>query len=99
MPLTPSERSLRAQAAVHASWAHTADRRARTKPASEAFAKRFENQVDPDRVLPEAERARRAENARRAYFAALSLKASKARRKRAQRADAAIADDVEHDVA
>jgi hypothetical protein len=99
MSLTPNERKLRAKAAVNASWARTPDRRARTKPASEAFAKRFENQVDPDRVLSERERAKRAENARRAYFQALALKASKARRKRAQRADAVTADDVEHDVA
>jgi hypothetical protein len=85
MSLTPNERKLRAKAAVNASWARTPDRRARTKPASDAFLKRFENDVDPERKLSERERALRAENARKAYFAALALKSSKARRAAAQR--------------
>jgi hypothetical protein len=47
-----------------------------------AFMESFEDQVDPDRVLPEAERKRRAAQARKAYFAGLAFKSAKARRQR-----------------
>ncbi|CAN5898656.1 hypothetical protein BH23ACT5_BH23ACT5_10360 [soil metagenome] len=43
---------------------------------------RFEDQVDPDRVLLPAERARRAEHAKKAYFTRLALKSAQARGKR-----------------
>ena len=81
--LTPSERVLRAKIASHASWANTPNAAARTAPARKAFIERFERQVDPERVLPEAERQRRAESARKAYYAQLALKSAKARRKKA----------------
>ncbi len=45
--LTPSERSLRARMAAHASWANTSDRRARTAAGRKAAIDRFERQVDP----------------------------------------------------
>ena len=82
--LSPQERKLRAAIAAHQSWANTEDRSARTASAREAFHKRFEDQVDPDRTLPPAERRRRAEHARKAYFARLALKSAKARRARAE---------------
>ena len=44
---------------------------------------KFEQQVDPDGVLPPAERAQRAEHARKAYFKRLALKSAQARRRRA----------------
>ena len=78
--LTPAERVLRARVASHASWAKTADPAARTAAAGRADRDRFERQVDPDRVLPEAERLRRAESARRAWFTGLAFKSAKARR-------------------
>ena len=37
--------------------------------AREGLAKKYLDQVDPDRTLPEAERLRRAEHARRAHLA------------------------------
>lgn len=80
--LTPAERTLRAQLAAHTSWAGTDDRPARTRAARAKFDERFEREVDPDGVLPPAERARRAENARQAYFARLALKSAQARRAR-----------------
>ena len=80
----PSERSLHASRAAHSSWARTVDRPARTEPARRAFLQRFEDQVDPDRVLPEPERIRRAEHARKAYFTGLALKSAVARRKASQ---------------
>lgn len=84
MPLTPSEKSLRAQIAVHESWARTADRRARTAPARKAALAKFEAQVDPQGTLEPQERARRAEHARKAHFTRLALKSAVARRRRAE---------------
>lgn len=79
--LTPAERTLRARMAAHALHAKV-DSRQHTEPARKAFMDRFEDQVDPDRVLPPAERARRAEQAKKAYFVGLALKSSQARNKR-----------------
>lgn len=64
-PLTPEQRTLRSRVAayrLHASH----DPKETTKKAREAFAARFEREVDPDGILSSEERARRAEAARRA---------------------------------
>jgi hypothetical protein len=78
-PLTPEQRSLRAKAAVDASWARTSDRAARTEPARRAALARFERQVDPLGELPDEELQRRAESARRSYFRYLALRSARAR--------------------
>lgn len=84
--LTPAVRSLQARRAAHLSWANTANRTARTaaglKAARTAMDARFERQVDPDGVLPAAERRQRAANARKAYFIGLALKSAQARARR-----------------
>lgn len=51
------------------------DTKETTRAARAAFNARFENEVDPDRTLTEAERVRRADAARRAYFTRLRLSA------------------------
>ena len=79
-PLTPAERSQRARLAAHVLHSRY-DSRALTQPAREAMAKRFLDEVDPDRILSEAERLRRADHARRAYFTRLALKSAAARKK------------------
>jgi len=82
--LTPAERSLRGRMGayvVHARY----DPRQTTAPARAAFLKRFLDEVDPDRVLPEPERLRRAAAARRAYFTRLAFLASRRRRQRKSR--------------
>jgi hypothetical protein len=79
--MTPAERSLRARCASHTSWANTEDRAARTANGTRAFLARFERQVDPEGLLPPAERAQRAVSARRAYFADLARRSAKARKK------------------
>ena len=68
------------------------DSRETTRAARAAFLRRFEHEVDPDFVLPEAERRRRAESARRAHFARLALASARARSKRRARknGDAAV---------
>lgn len=78
--LTPSERSLRSRMAAHASWANTADPTARTAAGRAAFRDQFERQVDPEGVLPPAERQRRAEHARKAHYTRLALASAKSRR-------------------
>ena len=67
---TPAQRG---RIGAHVSWSRTVDRVARTEPGRKGFLARFEREVDPDGVLPEAERARRAEHARRAYMQKLAL--------------------------
>ncbi len=57
----------------------THDPRVTTANARAAFLARFEDEVDPDRELPEGERLRRAQAARKAYFAALAYKSAVAR--------------------
>lgn len=81
MPSDLASRSLAARIAAHESWARTPDRAARTAAARQAFADRFEREVDPDGVLPPAERAKRAASARKAYYLRLAAASAKARRK------------------
>ena len=80
--MTPTERVLRARIAAYVLHS-TRDSREVTAPARRAFLNRFEREVDPDRVLSIAERARRAQAARKAYFTRLALKSAQARRRRA----------------
>ena len=63
------------QIAAEISWSRTIDRSARTRPAREAFLRRFEQEVDPDGTLPLDERHRRAEHAKRAYMLRLAKRA------------------------
>lgn len=77
--LTQAQRSQLARAAAYASWAHTADRTARTAAARRAALARFDRQVDPDGALAPDERERRARAARRSYFRYLALRSSRAR--------------------
>ena len=78
--MTPAERSLQARLAAHSLHA-SVDSRVHTEPARRAFMARFDDQVDPNRTLPKAERMRRAEQAKKAYFTRLALKSARARRR------------------
>lgn len=82
MPLTPEQRTLRARIAAHAMHSRH-DSRETSANGRAAFLARFEREVDPDGVLPEAERQRRAEHARRAYFARLAYKSARSRARKA----------------
>lgn len=90
MPSDNPDAYLAASIAAHTRWAHEPDRTAATRPARDAFERRFLDEVDPERVLPPAERERRAANARTAYFHRLALKSAQSRRARREvaRADA-----------
>ena len=85
----PAHRFMCASIASNTRWANEPDRTAATSPARAAFDRRFEDQVDLDRALPSAERARRVDSARRAYFMSLALKSAQTRSKRANGRDVA----------
>jgi hypothetical protein len=78
--VTHEEAALRARLAAHQSWANTTDRSARTAPARQALADRFEREVDPNGTLSPEDRARRAGHARKAFYLRLALKSAQARR-------------------
>jgi hypothetical protein len=73
---------MRLRAAAFDSWAGTADRTERTRPAREGFLRRFEDEVDPTHSMPPAVRQKAAESRRKAYFTRLALASSKARGKK-----------------
>jgi hypothetical protein len=77
--LTPEQRRSRARLAALVQWSRTEDWTARTQAARDGFMRRFEDQVDPDRRLDPAQRAKMAEAARRAHFARLGRQSGKAR--------------------
>jgi hypothetical protein len=58
------------------------DARETTKAARAAWNQRFEDEVDPERVLDPEDRAARAAAARKAYMLRLSLKSAQVRRER-----------------
>lgn len=65
--------------AAEISWSRTADRSAHTRPAREAFLRRFEGEVDPDGVLPPEEHHRRAGHAKRASMLRLAKRVVQSR--------------------
>ena len=79
--MSPEERTHRARLGAFTLHA-THDPRETTAKAREALYRKFENEVDPDRLLPDEERARRVKYARKAYYARLALKSAQARRAR-----------------
>lgn len=83
-PLSSAERSLRARMGAYALHARH-DPRQTTSPARAAFLRRFVDEVDPERVLPEPERLRRTAAARKAYFTRLAYLSSRSRRRRDRR--------------
>jgi hypothetical protein len=60
VPMTRSERALRAKAAGYSRWAKTADRTAATRPGRAAFLSRFAEAADPDGSARQAIDAARA---------------------------------------
>lgn len=86
-PLTPEQRRQRARLGAFAQ--HAAhDTLETTRAGREAFLRRFEDEVDPDRVLSVDERRRRATAARKAHMLKLAWKSAEARRVRAGRREA-----------
>ena len=80
--LSPEERSLRARLRAHSLHANHNPTET-TAEARATFLATFEQQVDPQGILPEAERKRRAEHARKAHFLRMALKSADSRRAKA----------------
>lgn len=72
-----------ARIAANTRWATEPDRTAATAPARAGLQRKFEDLVDPDRTLSDAERERRVSSARKAHFQRLALASAKARKQRA----------------
>lgn len=74
-----------AKVAANTRWAQEGDRRAATQAARDAMERKFEDQVDPDRVLDPVDRAKRVKNAKAAYYGRIGRMraASRASRKTA----------------
>jgi len=81
MPKTASseERELHQQVATHSAAMRGS---ANTEPARAALWNKYLLSVDPDQVLPAAERHRRAVHARKAELARIALKAAQDRRRK-----------------
>ena len=79
--MTPAERTLRSRLGAYTLHALG---KTNTGPARKAFMSRFEQEVDPDGILPEPERQRRAVCAKKAYYARLGLKSAQTRKKKSK---------------
>lgn len=85
MPMTAAERSLRSSLAANERWSKTplVERRRQANRGQAALLARFAEQVDPDSLLPDAERTVLARNAYTAHMQRLALRSSQARRRAA----------------
>jgi len=77
--LTEQQRRSRARLAAYVQWSKTPDRVARTQAARDGFMRKFEDEVDPERRLPEEQRQKMAEAARRAFYVRMGRASGKAR--------------------
>jgi hypothetical protein len=80
MPLSPSERKLRASIAGSTGWANTSDRSARAAHASRGIWEKLYRATDE--ALPDHVRAKMADSAYNAHMKRLAFKSMKARRER-----------------
>jgi hypothetical protein len=78
--MSPAEAALRGRIGALTTHARH-DSKTITSAARARFLRRFEDQVDPDRLLDETERQRRAHLALRAHMSLLALKSARARRR------------------
>lgn len=78
--MTQDDRRQIAKIAANTRWAREQDRSTATQAARDGLYRKFEDQVDPERKLPEEERGKRVENARKAYYQRIALKSAQARR-------------------
>lgn len=83
-----SRKRLANTAAIHSRWAALSkeERTTATAPGLAAFLEKFFDQVDPERTLDPADRAKRAKNVRSMYFARMALEREQAKRDRAHSA-------------
>ncbi len=77
-----TRQKLAASAAQLRRWAHEPDLRAATEAMREGRRRKLENEVDPERRLPEHERARRADQLQRAHMREIAAKSAAVRARR-----------------
>jgi hypothetical protein len=82
--VSPAERRLRGRAGAYAMHARN-DVRETSRAGRDAAWQRLLDQVDPEMILPEAERQRRAEAARRSWMSSIALRSVQARAARRRR--------------
>jgi hypothetical protein len=82
--MLPKTKSLPQQIAANVRWSKE-DPTRQGEIMRAGLERRFLDEVDPNRLLPEAERIRRAESARKAFYQRLALASAKARRERSAR--------------
>lgn len=70
-------RSRAARIASNTRWAHEPDRVAATQAMRDAQQRKFEDEVDPERVLPPAELARRVASLKSAHYTRLASRRRK----------------------
>lgn len=80
--MTPEQRALRARLASHTGWANTPNRRARTKPGSDALMAKIAAEVDPEGRMSPADREKAIKNAVSAHFSRLAMQAAAARKRK-----------------
>jgi hypothetical protein len=80
----PKSKSLPHQTSANSRWSRE-DPTEQGRILRAGLERRFLDEVDPNRELPEAERLRRAESARKAFYQRLALASAKARRERSAR--------------
>lgn len=79
-PAKDPMRVLMGKIGANTRWAMETNRTAATQPARDGQYRKWEDQVDPDRVLPGPERAKRVESLRRAHFQRMALKSAQVRK-------------------
>jgi hypothetical protein len=77
----PTDRTLAARIAANTRWSKE-DPTEQGRLLRAGLEEKFLRDVDPEGVLPEAERRRRADCAKRAHFQRMALASAKARRAR-----------------
>jgi hypothetical protein len=77
-PLSPAQRTLRAQIAANTRWGKEPDRLAATATGRRAAFEQLIKLADPDGTLPEPQRLTLAKNLERAHLQRISLRASRA---------------------
>ena len=88
--MTPEEKSLRGRIGAYALHSKGGTN---TGPARAKFLSRFEDEVDPGRVLADGERQRRVAHAMKLYYSRMALKSARTRRTRKQKCRDKGADD------
>lgn len=97
MPLSPTERKLRAAIAGSTGWANTPNRSERARHAGRGNWEKFYRNIDP--TLPEDLRARMADSAYKAHMARMAFRSVKARRERAEQREQLAQQHTPGDVA